>query len=53
LPGEVLLGQSDIPDTITRNYTVTSKKSLPSEDISYFQEEYRIRGTENNPTYFN
>ena len=53
LPGEVLLGQSDIPDTITRNYTVTSKKSLPNEDISYFQEEYRIRGTENNPTYFN
>ena len=53
LPGEILLGQADLPDTITRNYTVATKKELPAEDVSYFQEAPRIRGTEDYPNYFN
>ncbi len=35
LPGERLLGTESLPDTVTRNYSVSTKKNIPLED-TYF-----------------
>jgi len=53
LPGEVLLGTDDLPDTITKNATVVASKTIPKTPVFFNEDEYtyKIFGIEPDGSY--